>query len=279
MNSLKQIMIVALMLLTITQSHAQINNAKIETVKIYGNCGMCKSKIDKAGSQKNISEVVWNKDTKIATLTYDAKKTNQEEILKKIALVGYDSDFFLAPDKAYSSLNGCCQYDREAKVAIKAELKNEVAIENVSTVSESQESNQLQPVFDNYFLLKDALVKTDGKTASEKSTALLSSITAVKMETLKMEEHMAWMKVFKDLTADAKNISATQDVEKQRDVFNSLSIGVYELIKASKPTETVYYQYCPMKKMNWLSKENTIKNPYYGSQMLSCGNIVETIKQ
>jgi hypothetical protein len=30
--------------------------------------------------------------------------------------------------------------------------------------------------------------------------------------------------------------------------------------------------------MNWLSKENTIKNPYYGSQMLSCGSVVETIK-
>ena len=75
-----------------------------------------------------------------------------------------------------------------------------------------------------------------------------------------------------------KNISEAQDVEKQRNVFNSLSKGVYELIKASKPTEAVYYQYCPMKKMNWLSKENTIKNPYYGSQMLSCGSVVETIK-
>jgi hypothetical protein len=29
---------------------------------------------------------------------------------------------------------------------------------------------------------------------------------------------------------------------------------------------------------NWLSKESAIKNPYYGSQMLSCGKTVETIK-
>jgi copper chaperone CopZ len=278
MNSLKKIMMAALIVLSITKLGAQIKNTKTEVVKIYGNCGMCKSKIEKAGSQKNIAEVVWNKDTKMATLTYDSKKTNQEEILKKIALAGYDSDFFLAPEKAYSSLNGCCQYDREAKVEIQAELKNEVAIENTSTVSVNQETNQLQSVFDNYFLLKDALVKTDGKTASEKSTALLSSIAAVKMETLKVEEHMAWMKVFKDLIANTKSVSETQDVEKQRDVFNSLSQEVYELIKVSKPKEVVYYQYCPMKKMNWLSKENTIKNPYYGYQMLSCGSVVETIK-
>jgi hypothetical protein len=29
---------------------------------------------------------------------------------------------------------------------------------------------------------------------------------------------------------------------------------------------------------NWLSKENAIKNPYYGSSMLSCGKTTETIK-
>ena len=46
----------------------------------------------------------WNKDTKIATITYDEKKTNQDEILKRIALSGYDSDKFLAPDDVYAKL-------------------------------------------------------------------------------------------------------------------------------------------------------------------------------
>ncbi|MDC6388873.1 hypothetical protein PP182_09290 [Maribacter sp. PR1] len=41
--------------------------------------------------------------------------------------------------------------------------------------------------------------------------------------------------------------------------------------------ETLYYQYCPMQDANWLSKDKTVKNPYYGSQMLSCGSTVETI--
>jgi copper chaperone CopZ len=282
MNSLKKIMMVALTVLAITQSNAQIKNAKIETVKIYGNCGMCKSKIDKAGSQKNIAEVVWNKDTKMATLTYDAKKTNQEDILKKIALAGYDSDFFLAPEKAYSSLNGCCQYDREAKVAIQAELKSEVAIENIATVSESQEANQLQPVFDTYLALKDALVKTDGNAAAAKSKELLFSIKAVKMETLKSEVHVVWMKVINPLIEHSEHISDTKEVSHQRDHFSSLSTIMYELIKVSKLETTVYYQFCPMAKggkgANWLSKESAIKNPYYGSQMLTCGKVVETIK-
>jgi len=281
MKSLKKIVMAITLLLSFTVSNAQIKNAKTETVKIFGNCGMCETTIEKAGSLKKIANVDWNKDTKMATLTYDAKKTNQDEILKRIALAGYDSEKFLAPDAAYSKLPGCCQYDREAKVAVKTETKSEetkMEMNDHSTMTENQGTNQLKPVFDNYFLLKDALVKTDSKTASAKSKDLLTAITAVKMETLKMDVHMAWMKVYKDLTADAKNISETQDIKKQRELFKSLSKNTYELIKVSKFTEPVYYQYCPMQDANWLSKENTVKNPYYGSQMLSCGKTVETIK-
>jgi copper chaperone CopZ len=281
MNSLKKIMMVALIVLAITQSNAQIKNAKTEVVKIYGNCGMCKSKIDKAGSLKNVAQVDWNKETKMATLSYDANKTNPEEILKRIALAGYDSDTFLAPDKAYSSLDGCCQYDREAKVAAKAETKTEMTgmtVSNSSSVANNQETNELQSVFEDYFLLKEALVKGDGQLANAKSQELLTAITAVKMEALNMDVHMVWMKVLNSLTADAKSISATKDIKKQRESFKSLSKNTYELIKVSKLSEPVYYEYCPMADASWLSKENTIKNPYYGSQMLSCGKVVETIK-
>ncbi len=289
MNSLHKIMMAILVLLS-GATNAQIKNAKTETVKIYGNCGMCETKIEKAGNLKNIAKVDWDADTKMATLTYDESKTNQDEILKRIALVGYDSEKFLAPADAYSKIPGCCQYDREAKVPVKVDAvsgESKMAMNDKTTMSENQDpsnsepakqSNQLQAVFDNYFLLKDALVKTDAKATAAKSKELLASIEAVKMETLKMEVHLVWMKVLKDLTADAKNISETQDIKKQRDFFKSLSKNTYELIKVSKPKEAIYYQYCPMQDANWLSKENAVKNPYYGSQMLTCGKTVETIK-
>ena len=290
MNSLKKIMMTISLLLSVLVMNAQIKNAKTETVKIFGNCGMCQTKIEKAGNLKNVAKVDWDADTKLATLTYDERKTNQDEILKRIALVGYDNEKFLAPDKAYSNLPGCCQYDREAKVPVKVDavsVEPKMVMKDHTTMSENKDtsnselakqSNQLQAVFDNYFLLKDALVKTDGKTATAKSTELLASIASVKMETLKMEVHMVWMKILKDLNADAKSISETQDIKKQREAFKSLSKSMYEVIKVSKPTEAVYYQYCPMQDANWLSKENAVKNPYYGSQMLTCGKTVETIK-
>ncbi len=268
----------------LTSCEAQVKNAKTETVKIYGNCGMCKSTIETAGNIKKIATVNWDKDTKMATISYDSTKTNQNEILKRIALAGYDSEQFLAPDDVYANLPGCCQYERENKAeSIPTEIKEEHVIHNNETATETkQELNQLQPIFDNYFALKDALVKSDGKLTSLKANKLVTAINAVKMEKLTNEEHIVWMKVMKDLAFDTEHIEETKDAGHQREHFITLSKNMYELIKVSKQETPTYYQNCPMfnngKGANWLSKESTVKNPYYGSQMLSCGSIIDTIK-
>ena len=279
-------------LLSSINSFAQIKNAKTETVKIYGNCGMCKATIEKAGNVNKVASVEWNKDTKMATLTYDSDKTNQDEILKRIALAGYDSEKFLAPDDVYAKLPGCCQYSRELKPAAKSndagmDMKNEHANHNhnemaATNTADAQNAPQLKAVFDNYFSVKDALVKTDAGTSSAKAAELVKAIKAVEMAKLSTEEHTAWMKVMKELTANAEKIAASKDVAKQREIFALLSKNMYELVKVSKQETPVYYQHCPMynngKGANWLSKENTVKNPYYGSKMLSCGKTVETIE-
>ena len=63
----------------------------------------------------------------------------------------------------------------------------------------------------------------------------------------------------------------------QRAAFNDVSVNLWKVVeKAEKMDAPVYYQYCPMKNGYWLSKEKDIKNPYYGSSMLTCGKVVET---
>lgn len=282
-------MVAAVMLLS-TAINAQIKNAKTETVKVYGNCGMCETTIEKAGSIKKIAKVDWNQETQMATLTYDASVTNQDEILKRIALAGYDSDKFLAPDEVYNNLHGCCQYDRVAKVPVKEENRTTAGTDSHSnhgnhsetTTNVIQNENQLKAVFDNYFLLKDALITSDGTKTALASKELLAAVNNVKMDKLEMDVHMVWMKVVNLIKEDATHISDTKDVKHQRDHFTTLSKDIYTLIKVSKYETAVYYQFCPMysdgKGANWLSKENAIKNPYYGSMMLSCGKTVETIK-
>lgn len=45
-------LITALVLLTATVCQGQIKNTKTETVKINGNCNMCKSNIETAGNER-----------------------------------------------------------------------------------------------------------------------------------------------------------------------------------------------------------------------------------
>lgn len=287
MKSIKILMAITV-LLSFTACNAQIKNVTTESVKIYGNCEMCESTIQKAGNVKKVAQVDWNKDTKMATLTYDPSKTNQAEILKRIALAGYDSDQFLAPDDVYAKLPECCQYDRVKKstTAITEVMtdhsmhKHDVMADKTTEIK--QEVNQLKSVFDNYFALKDALVKSDGNLASAKAKELLNALNAVQMNKLSNEEHTVWMKIIKDLKFDTEHIEETKDVGHQRDHFNTLSDNMYQLLKVSKQDTPTYYQHCPManngKGSNWLSKESAIKNPYYGSKMLTCGKTVETIE-
>lgn len=164
----------------------------------------------------------------------------------------------------------------------KVKMPKQTRSSSVSSFKTDMLDAKLNGVFENYFLLKDELVKTDGVTAAAKAKLLVTSLNEVKMGELSKEVHKVWMKVMKNVMADAKGISATQDVKAQRLLFVSLSKKMYDLVKVAKFQTPVYYQFCPMandgKGANWLSKENAVKNPYYGTKMLKCGEVVETIK-
>lgn len=291
MKSICRILIVLSLVLSVTSGYAQLKNSQTETMKILGNCDMCKAAIEKAGNIKKEAIVAWNKDSKMATITFDSKKTNRDEILKRIALAGYDSDQYLAPDNAYAQLPDCCKYQRQKKEAaiamdhtmMKMEMSDSVmdmpSTENHTdmAMSETMEPNALDAVFNNYFAIKDALVKTNAAVAATKSSELLTAIKQLKIESLIVEEQTAVTKVMPSIRNAAKSISESMDIAKQREIFKTLSKNMYDIISFYKSTEPLYYQYCPMQDANWLSKDKTIKNPYYGSQMLSCGSTVETI--
>ncbi len=91
---------------------AQIPNAQTSNIRIYGNCGMCKKRIEKAGNLHGVAQVEWNADTEMASITFDKSKTNVDEVLKRIAAVGHDSDKYRAEAQVYEKLHECCKYSR-----------------------------------------------------------------------------------------------------------------------------------------------------------------------
>lgn len=252
------------------------------TFKVSGNCGMCKETIETAVKVAGVKSANWNEETQTIKVVYLPSKIGEEKLHQLIAASGYDTEKAKATDKAYNDLPGCCQYARAEKTVTEAAPpKFEIAQVAVPTGSTVEVVSPLKQIFDSYFAIKDALVKTDGANASALATILISELNMVKPDSLTPEEKAAWTKVAKSLKFDTEHISETKDAGHQRDHFTSLSRDIAVLMKASKPTEKVYLQHCPMfnngKGADWLSKEATIKNPYYGSKMMSCGKTVETL--
>jgi hypothetical protein len=93
---------------------------KTETLKVSGECGSCKKKIESAAKKAGASYAVWDVDSKELTIKYNSTSTNSAKIQKAIANVGYDTPDFKATDEAYHKLDGCCQYERTASTEKKS---------------------------------------------------------------------------------------------------------------------------------------------------------------
>lgn len=92
---------------------AQENPQKTDSIKVSGECGMCKSRIEKALKHEGITAANWDDETKILVVTYDSTKITNDDIQKKVAVVGHDTEKYKADDKVYKKLPGCCLYDRK----------------------------------------------------------------------------------------------------------------------------------------------------------------------
>lgn len=110
MKTVKIILVALLAVVLNTNSFAQTITTKTETIKVSGNCDMCKARIEKAAKLDGVSKAEWNKESKMLSATFDPSKTNITEIGKKVAAAGHDTEKVKADDKAYNKLPGCCKY-------------------------------------------------------------------------------------------------------------------------------------------------------------------------
>jgi len=142
---------------------------------------------------------------------------------------------------------------------------------------------QLKDLMAPYLKIEDALVLSDAKSASTRTGDFTTALKNVNMALLKGDAHMKWMEQLKSMETASKLISSTQDVEIQRAAFSQLTNAFYTSIKTfGVEGLDAYYQFCPMAFDNkgafWISSKKEISNPYFGEQMLRCGETKETLK-
>lgn len=122
MKSLRFLSAVVLTFLSV----AVFAQSKIDSIKVRGNCTMCKKKIETALKVPGVTAANWSPETKVLKVSYDSAVISNDQIQQKVAAVGYDTQKFKASDEAYNKLHGCCQYEREGeeKLPVKGQKKH-----------------------------------------------------------------------------------------------------------------------------------------------------------
>ena len=172
----------------------------------------------------------------------------------------------------------------------KDEKKETTVTEEKNTSGGIQYSETFITSFNNvlnaYYNLKDAFVKSDTVAVNAAGAQLKTLLDSLKLDEVQQKDTVAFSSISGrpgDASAEIAGMLAENDLEKKRESFEMISSAFYDLIRAVRPGGvTAYYQYCPMafndKGAYWLSNADSIRNPYFGKKMLTCGEVKETLK-
>lgn len=143
----------------------------------------------------------------------------------------------------------------------------------IISISAQKTSNvNITKLYNQYIEIKNALASDKSDETSKAALAFIKTAGTIDVKLIS-EGNIT------SLRKDATAIAEARNIQKQRDSFFNLSDNMIEIAKKFKLSDkSVYVQYCPMAEGSWLSNENKIVNPYYGSKMLSCGNVKSEIK-
>ncbi|UQD55155.1 DUF3347 domain-containing protein [Flavobacterium sp. K5-23] len=147
-----------------------------------------------------------------------------------------------------------------------------------TTNSTSQSSFSINEIVSGYLNLKNALVKDDSKGAAAAGKALQATFGKVNSNEIDAKLKKQYLDIADDAKEHAEHIADNSGkIDRQREHFVMLSKDINDLITAFGTKQKLYQDFCPMadndKGAIWISETKDIKNPYFGSQMLSCGAV------
>ncbi|PSK93445.1 DUF3347 domain-containing protein [Taibaiella chishuiensis] len=132
-----------------------------------------------------------------------------------------------------------------------------------------------------YLKIGDALVRDNQEAAAGAADQLLALPALSATDTATATQVQLYNSYVRAIGKAAADI-AKGDLKQQRIAFGALSGDMFELVKFFGSDKPVYQVHCPMAfddlGGSWLSDRAVIRNPYYGSDMLECGDIVAIIR-
>lgn len=175
--------------------------------------------------------------------------------------------------------NGTFTIDAAAQLNGKSSMMNHKASQSTDKMVVPPDfQKELSQIIIPYMSLKDALVAGDPVAGKKAAIDLVEKLKKEGQSALSAKSSSFW-KAKKDLLVSmAQNLSKAEVLASQRKQFIELSQEMIAVVELFGIGQSVYHQFCPMANNNegagWLSFDKSIKNPYFGEVMLSCGKII-----
>ena len=149
---------------------------------------------------------------------------------------------------------------------------------NTEATSVTQTTFSTSEIISGYLKLKNALTKDDTKGAANAGKALYATFNKISTNAIDPKLKTEYIDIADDAKEHSEHIGDNGGkIDHQREHFAMLSKDVNDLIKIFGAKQKLYQDFCPMynegKGAIWISESKEIKNPYYGSKMLTCGSM------
>lgn len=230
------------------------------------------------------SSVMWTGERSLVYV-----KTNPEEPvfeMREVKLGPVSGDFY----KVLSGLdgdeeivaNGTFTVDAAAQLAGKPSMMNaskeKNLKDNLAVKISAEKRKELLRLFNNYMELKDFLVDDNFVDAKTEVVRFRESLENLNIENLEVSVQEIFKNDFEGLKKQLSFLNKSKNIAGLRANFDELSAIMISIVKTFKPfKEKLYLHHCPMATnaygADWLSFSEEVKNPYYGSEMLNCGEV------
>jgi len=163
------------------------------------------------------------------------------------------------------------------------EMDHNMQNDEMMDMEGNQKTSKPTAILDNYLELKNALVADDTEKATSIGKHLYKVLGEFDRSIVAESQKQEVDEIIEDAREHAEHIAGNSGkIEHQREHFEIISKDVEDLIAITGTDRKLYKTFCPMYNNNkgaiWLSETKEIKNPYYGSKMMKCGEVQEEIK-
>ena len=132
---------------------------------------------------------------------------------------------------------------------------------------------QMEPILESYLQIANALSADSLDGVRDKAEAIAKHAGALDAASVSGEHAAHYKNVPTNLEKAAQALSKAQALDKARESFKKLSQSMAMWATMSKP-KSIDVLYCSMANASWVQRHGKVRNPYYGPEMLDCGEVV-----